>query len=843
MAVESIEAFCVLFLCLASCQAKSENCSEARCKLLPVGEGFASEFRIKASEKGVRMVYLNLKIGNDTYHPLELKNEFLPERWVWANSISEHMLSLPYDYKALSLGLLTYQVRSVDVPLEDQPSGCLASLNSSCQNKVVGRALLNVTHRNSGEISERDVVCVAIIEDAFRDFFSTFFEGNVKFHCCEISKEGSTEESTSIQCELDIQSGGWFKAFYGGLNILTFVMMAFYPAIFLLLPDFIFNVQEECGKEEQRERLQLQEGSQGTGPPTTRYGATGQTSVNFDSDSNTGEVSDLTPLRDHGENETIGEQFSLEGLNVIVCRDQSQPANSQRSENRRTIMQGLIYLDEPNPITCFDFFANYAKEFSKLFPFNVKLAFLCYFVFPVFVAIKLGLNYTVDRNFLEETSRKGNAMLVGLFFTTFFDIRTFYSIMIAVIPLIMILLSCPKDFLLTLEGSRKVPCIICWENTSSVGEDMLKHFEKLQEETYHAANFLIEVHWKGIEKSIKLCSHCCTQCLEKIELPCNQRTENPLLKRLKRLIIVLWVLPCNAILLTFFGIFLGGLYLGIFLGWIGLLSLIYSPIISTLSASGRKGMQLTYRAKLWLSQRSRENCCQLFLFVVIFIIVEIFLVLFMFFSVLLVLAICYAGGLSCQIIARMFGLTILGTVRNVQIVSPFVSFFIVASTNIYLCYYNLQKRYQDVKQIISQKWQTTGRQSEKGTIPESLFWHICSQKSNSKHKVLPIVPEVFRMLRNMAVILIFLFLVFCSIFLVNAHDISTLATTIAVFISGAIPGLFFKGLTKEKRFTGATRTRMIKEIGSAVNEYIMLLPISHERGNLANAQRCRSMTV
>ena len=54
----------------------------------------------------------------------------------------------------------------------------------------------------------------------------------------------------------------------------------------------------------------------------------------------------------------------------------------------------------------------------------------------------------------------------------------------------------------------------------------------------------------------------------------------------------------------------------------------------------------------------------------------------------------------------------------------------------------------------------------------------------------------------------------------NAYDISAVTSTIAVFISGVIPGLFFKGLTKEKRFTGSTRTRMMKNIEEAVNEYI-----------------------
>ncbi|XP_066025763.1 uncharacterized protein [Pocillopora verrucosa] len=251
MAVEFITPFSVFLFFLSSCQTEAGNYSEAQCKVLTVGEGTASEFRVKASDRGVRIVYLDLKFRNDSYRPSESENEFLPNRWVWASLISEPMLSLSYDYDILSVGLLKYQTRSMDVLLEDQPSGCLANLNSSYQNKIVGRALLNMTQLNSGEPPDRNVVCVAMIEDYFNDFLWSFFDGNVRFQCYEMSKEETTE-STSIQCELDVQVSGWFKAFNGTLNLLTVLMMLYCPAFLLFLPDSIFNLQEECKKEERR---------------------------------------------------------------------------------------------------------------------------------------------------------------------------------------------------------------------------------------------------------------------------------------------------------------------------------------------------------------------------------------------------------------------------------------------------------------------------------------------------------------------------------------------------------------------------------------------------------------
>ena len=130
----------------------------------------------------MRVVYLNLKIGNNSYNPLDFPDEFLPDRWVWARSNNEPMLSLPFDFDILSLGLLNYQVGSMTVSLRDEPSGCLAGLNSTCQNMAVGRALLdNVTSESRGKTG---VVCIAMIDI-----------DSINYHCC-----GS--DVSSIHCDL-----------------------------------------------------------------------------------------------------------------------------------------------------------------------------------------------------------------------------------------------------------------------------------------------------------------------------------------------------------------------------------------------------------------------------------------------------------------------------------------------------------------------------------------------------------------------------------------------------------------------------------------------------------------
>ena len=782
MAVEFITPFSVFLFFLSSCQAEAENYSEAQCKVLTVGEGTASKFRGNASEKGVRIVYLNLKFRNDSYRPLESKKEFLPNRWVWASLISEPMLSMSYDYDILSLGLLKYQTRSIDVQLEDQPSGCLANFNSSCQNKIVGRALLNMTQLNSGEPPDRNVVCVAVIENYVKDFLWSFFDGNVKFRCCEMSKQ-ETEESAYIQCELEVQVSRCFKAFNGTLNLLTVLMMLYCPAFLLFLPDSIFNLQEECKKEERRENEQQSEDShhRQSNQQRSRYGATDEASANINAENNDSDPSV-----------------------TLAILTQSQQANSQIGEDTSNKhVQSLLYLDEPNPITLSYFLRTYTKERTELFSFHSKFAFLWYCVIPTFVYLRLGLNYIVESKFMKEVHEKPKAYLVGPLFSYLFDVQGKVRTLMALAPLILILFSSPKDFLITVtEDIRHVICPVCREYTVSAGEDMLRHLRKLAVNSCKLASCLINFHQKALAKSIKFFTH---YAIEKM---------GPPWKRAKTPFIALWVIFWDVVLVIVVGVILGGVCFCVLL--IGLVFLIccYSPWGSLMIVCLRKLKQMLKKWSLEVFNQYR-HCL-----ILMFIGVQISLVGFQLLLMAILTDCCLVGGLSCRCITRMFGLVTLGLVLNASIAGPFLALSITALTNIYLCYYNLQMYYRDVKEMISEQWQTLDGKREHGAIPEDLFWRICSEASNPNKAVPPVRGEVNRMLSNMAIILIFLFLVFCSIFLVtDASSMSAVPSTIAVFLSGAIPSLLFKGLTHGKRFTGETRVRMIREIEEAVIKY------------------------
>ena len=158
----------------------------------------------------------------------------------------------------------------------------------------------------------------------------------------------------------------------------------------------------------------------------------------------------------------------------------------------------------------------------------------------------------------------------------------------------------------------------------------------------------------------------------------------------------------------------------------------------------------------------------------------------------------------------------MGLVLNAEIVIPYLSFLVVVITNVYFCYANLQRNYMAVKEFIlkyRQQESDSNSGTDQSTIPTNLFWFVSDE-------VLPVTTEICLMLRDIAVIVTFLFLTISSIiFFRNEYDVSTLVSTIAVFISGAIPSLFFKGLTRGKNFSGWRKIQLERKIKVAVREY------------------------
>ena len=128
----AIYAVFLIAVCFSATSAVHKPCGVGQCKLVPVGQNRARlsrsleqarqnptvAFQQLASAEGVRLVYFNLEIGNNSVHPLESEERLLAKRWIWAKTIQEPMLRLTdNEYDIYSLGLLTRQKRYM--------SGCL----------------------------------------------------------------------------------------------------------------------------------------------------------------------------------------------------------------------------------------------------------------------------------------------------------------------------------------------------------------------------------------------------------------------------------------------------------------------------------------------------------------------------------------------------------------------------------------------------------------------------------------------------------------------------------------------------------------------------------------------
>ncbi|XP_067017591.1 uncharacterized protein [Acropora muricata] len=167
---------------------------------------------------------------------------------------------------------------------------------------------------------------------------------------------------------------------------------------------------------------------------------------------------------------------------------------------------------------------------------------------------------------------------------------------------------------------------------------------------------------------------------------------------------------------------------------------------------------------------------------------------------------------SCFFVSSVVINVIIKSALNPRIVTPFLAFFLVFTTNVYSCYSKMQGKYREVKKMIWTRLQELRLNSNvpKDTIRAELYWSVCD-------KVLPIKSEMCRMLLNMVLVVAFLFLALFSILLYGSeNDISTFTTTISVFFTGSIPLLLSKVLTTNSNFFGWAKIEMEEEIDKAV---------------------------
>ena len=753
-------AFFALLLLPYQCGVKAEDCSESQCLLLPDGADLvASEFHFKASQKGVRLVYINLVIGNASYDPLELQDVFLPHRWVWANTIREPMLSLPDDYDILSLGLLNYQVRRIDVKLKDHPSGCLAKLNSTCQNQAVGRMLLeNVTSSISGDVlqNKTPVACLALINRSLETV-------TVRYHCCDIHKEATGP--ATIRCDQRVDLGNWRLVAYLFFYLASISLTLYSAALPLALPDYVFNLEDEIERESRPAE---------------------QTNIEIRCNCNCNGA-DRSNTEDCVANLTNRETTRDE-------RDNQRWVGLNQFRRDRGEASEFIPLDDSSPMNVSSLLRKLVHRWPAMpLSFNAKLAVLLLYVYPCASYFHLLCYRTLKEMHLKEYRNKqvsyyavSSFLLIPLFPASIGEWQPLLLLIAVFLILgLPVLFSKPTDFVIP-EGkecslckrySEKIDNAFPFSDRRLIGDEIRRHLKIM----FNLGGEHL-VSWENI----------C--CLGMWLISLKNSNQKSRLSRAIRVVLILIVIPFGILIL----IAIAAIYVACFFVFLGNGGVTHSPFMTTLKFC---------EIKFFDSSNTRYRIMYLLgVFPIIILYWVSTISIYFFISVLGHTVL----GLTLNIsIVAPFVIFVLALATSLYL----------CYDNMQNKYKDVKKiisdfeRQQELDMNRNSPEDTSSTLIKNGTISTELFWFVCE-------RVLPHEYELLRMLRNMVLVSVYLCLALSSIvFFGDEYDISTLTLTISAFFTSSVPSLSLKALTTNTNIMGWAKFKMVREIEKAVKEY------------------------
>ena len=823
----AIYAVFLIAVCLSATSAVHKPCGVGQCKLVLVGQNPAIAFQQLASEDGVRLVYLNLEIGNNSVHPLESDERFLPKRWIWAKTIREPMLLMTDDAHDIhSLGLLRRQKRYMTVQLAEQPAGCLANLNVSCQDNIIGKTLLsNVTNLSHGNrLPPTDCVCSFHTKKMYREGWEIL--------CCSV-KEITERNSTVYRCGIAPENDWFVKPFHIISFFLRCILLYYGLAIPLLLPDWVFNLEREWSKEKEEKVENTMKSKDNTGEDSynpkeldRRY-ERNVFVVHEDEDEQEIKDNPVSPNQQEivsiveteqtrkSEDDT-SEDWQTDSSEELdrICEDKLSAVHEAQKE-----IDFEIPIDDMSPITLCALLSDFVKTLPLIhMNFNLRLLLLFFVLFPIVVHIKLAVIFFYELEFYHEVYRKFNFSMSDILnLESEFSFQSIASenwrtivweqigigINAAVYCSLFVILTLvrPKDLLcrralgLSIYG-------VSFESVS-LGEDIVQNLTIQRPLLCELSSSVLKLYMIVLKK-----------CFMKLTLRCSRGTR---LKRAHRSWYVTLCFFPGFLLATAFGI----ASLLIFLIMFVLLLILTSPLATVLAFVVKKAI---YTTTDLTRSFSRHITFKPIVWVLVIVSYLIILFTFLYFSTSVISS-------SVQVMINTFLFTIMAVVLNVEFVTPYVAFILVVAGNVHLCFLNLQKRYKEVKDMISKHWeeQTTNlfwiKCSNNGTITKELFWSVCSNEDDGddfEEQILPLRTEICFMLRDMALIILFLGLFFFAVIVFETiEEISALVSTVFVFISGVIPQLIFKTSTKKKQFSGWDKIKIDNKIKKAVRAYVL----------------------
>lgn len=490
--------------------ANSDSCEKTQCRLVPQTNDLSTTFSTTASERGVRLFYLYVKVNNNTYRPTNPSNKLRPARWAWARDIQEPMLSFSYDYDILSWGLLHhFQVRMMRVWLLDQPSGCLSNLSLPCQDRVIARALLmDVTNdyflkeksQKRATVQKPFVVCNIVLDEHDNEW-SKLSDGNLVYRCCSNSTKRVGNEA-SVECGLHVKVSDWLHFFYHVINYATLPMLIFWPAIITVLPDFLFAFKKKEAIEgsileiQKKARVLISTNSKGSccytkiqedsSPTTTRpflrgnttsYGSTEQTTSREENVSCAKESYESiiccekieTPPPPDNDGNKIQETHDSErgNYNVTPGETSTRSTSDQNDENKsknapdpKQKSDEVIPVDDISPITITRLMRHCTGKSSVICSDYSKLLFLYYILFFIIYYYKLLFSLLYKDRDLKRAIKIPGARFEGKLYewfdmtTVYFDLRV--PIIILFVAVLIFFTPYPDILHQTLRSSSSV---------------------------------------------------------------------------------------------------------------------------------------------------------------------------------------------------------------------------------------------------------------------------------------------------------------------------------------------------------------------------------------------------
>ena len=488
-------------------------------------------------------------------------------------------------------------------------------------------------------------------------------------------------------------------------------------------------------------------------------------------------------------------------------------------------------IDDMSPITLSAFLSDFVKTLPLThMNFNFRLLLLFFVLFPVVVHIKLAVVFFYELEFYHEVYRKFNygwssiilqenefsfQSIAGENWRSIVEQQIGIEINAAAFCSLFVILIFVKpkdlfDFSVDKASRRdlRLPFRLSFFGASipnrsvSLGENIIHNLTIQRLLVCKLAYSVLELYMTVLKK-----------CVMKLTL---KRIRETRLKRALRSFCVTLCFFPGFLIATAFGV----AFLLIFLiGFVSLL-IVRSPFATFSSFVVEKGMGTFKTFTAFARSFSRHIAFK----AIVLVIVIVSYLMFVYFSY-------YVISRSVQVMINTFLFTIMAVVLNVEFVTPYVAFILVVAGNVHLCFLNLQKRYKEVKDMISKHWeeQTTNlfwiKCSNNGTITKELFWSVCSNEDDGddfEEQILPLRTEICFMLRDMALIILFLGLFFFAVLVFETiEEISALVSTVFVFISGVIPQLIFKTSTKKKQFSGWDKIKIDNKIKEAVSNYVL----------------------